>query len=393
MPPHLVLFGALDRHNFGDLLFPHNLSKLLPNLTIEFAGLADRDLRPWGGHLVKSLASIKMDENTILIHCGGELLTCTAFQAAVMLQTPEQAEQAIAKFDANPEAAARWAAEALNTHRAIPYVASQNWGKVIFNAVGGVEWPLLKHTQQNEVAAALKQANWVSVRDHVTQAHLKAAGILAHLCPDPAVMVKECFDEVIQEHRQQGEVAEMRRAFPPGFIACQFSAEFGDDKALDQLARGLGRVCAQTGLGVVLFRAGAAPWHDQIEPYKRLKQKLPENTVRIFNSLHLWDICALIASSRTFCGSSLHGSIVAMTYGLPHVALMGPQGVSQFGKVAAYLETWEPSDQASCFSVDKAERALIKSLTQSNEQLESSAVCMAKNYKASQQQWAASLIS
>lgn len=387
MSPRLILFGAFDRHNFGDLLFPHIVSKLLPDRPVEFAGLADRDLRPWGGHLVKSLPSINRDENTTLIHCGGELLTCTAYEAAVMLQLPEQAEQAIALYDADVEAATQWAAEVLQTNCTIPYVVGPAAGSMIFNAVGGVEWPLLKHTQQNEVAAALKQASWVSVRDHVTQAHLKAAGILAHLCPDPAVMVKECFDEVIQEHRQQGEVADILRTYPQGFIACQFSAEFGDDETLDQLARGLGRVCAQTGLGVVLFRAGAAPWHDQIEPYKRLKQKLPENTVRIFNSLHLWDICALIASSRTFCGSSLHGSIVAMTYGLPHAGLMAPQHINRPGKVAAYMETWEPESLARCVKVEEAEKALIEALAQSKEQLEKSAATLARLYRQNHHQW------
>jgi len=34
-PP--VLFGAFDRHNFGDLLFPHLLTALLPGQPFSFA--------------------------------------------------------------------------------------------------------------------------------------------------------------------------------------------------------------------------------------------------------------------------------------------------------------------------------------------------------------------
>ena len=52
----LVLFGAFDRHNFGDLLFPHLLTALLPGQAFECAGLAARDLRAFGGHRVKPLA-------------------------------------------------------------------------------------------------------------------------------------------------------------------------------------------------------------------------------------------------------------------------------------------------------------------------------------------------
>ena len=50
--PPLVLFGAFDRHNFGDLLFPHLMTALLPGRDFQFAGLAARDLRAFGGHRV-----------------------------------------------------------------------------------------------------------------------------------------------------------------------------------------------------------------------------------------------------------------------------------------------------------------------------------------------------
>ncbi len=201
-------------------------------------------------------------------------------------------------------------------------------------------------------------------------------------------MVKECFDDVIQQQRQQGNAAEMLRTFPQGYIACQFSAEFGNDKTLDQLAHGLGRVCTETGLGVVLFRAGAAPWHDRLEPYERLKRRLPEDSVRLFQSLHLWDVCALIAASRAFCGSSLHGSIVAIAYGLPHVSLVPPQRFSHPGKVAAYLETWEPEGRARCFDTDDIGSELARALAQPGRQQESLSQELAMRYRARQQQWA-----
>ena len=47
----LILFGAFDRHNFGDLLFPHIATALLPGRELRFAGLALRDLRPYGGQI------------------------------------------------------------------------------------------------------------------------------------------------------------------------------------------------------------------------------------------------------------------------------------------------------------------------------------------------------
>jgi polysaccharide pyruvyl transferase WcaK-like protein len=270
-------------------------------------------------------------------------------------------------------------------------VAPPNGGTAIFNAVGGVEWPLLGAAARAEVIAALQQASWVSVRDRVTQAHLRSGGITAPLCPDPAVMVRACFDDRIGQHRRQGEVADVIRAAPQGHIACQFSADFGDDHTLDQLARGLRGVCARTGLGLVLFRAGAAPWHDQLDPYERLRQRLPAGQAHVFRSLHLWDICALIASARAYCGSSLHGAVVAMAHGLSHVSLLAPQSAGRRGKVAAYLETWEPESVAMCVKVEEVERALIEALAQSAVRREQRATELVQQYQASQLRWMAGL--
>jgi hypothetical protein len=383
-----ILFGAFDRHNFGDLLFPHLLAALLPGRTFGFAGLAERDLRAFGGHRVTPLAPGARQ----LIHVGGELLTCTAWQAAVMLRTPAESAERIARYDADPAAAAAWAAHELGTARAMPYVAGRDTlapgGRLIFNAVGGVEWDFLSAAQRDEVKTALRSADWLSVRDHVTQAALQAEGIAAPLCPDPAVMVEQCFGEVIRRHRQQGAVKAMRDAFPQGYLACQFSADFADDASLDALAQGLSKGAAETGLGVALFRAGAAPWHDDPALVETLQRRLPPGTARLFPSLHLWDICALIAASRGVVASSLHGRIVALAYGLPRVSLAPPQRGLRPGKVAAFAETWEPNAIPRSVAADRIEPALMQALTVPSDVLHENAASLRARYLQSQAQWA-----
>jgi hypothetical protein len=386
--PPPILFGAFDRHNFGDLLFPHLLAALLPGRTFGFAGLAERDLRAFGGHRVTPLAP----GATHLIHAGGELLTCTAWQAAVMLRTPAEAAERIARYDADPAAAAAWAARELGTARAMPYVAGRDTlapgGRLIFNAVGGVEWDFLSAAQREEVKTALRSADWLSVRDHVTQAALRAEGIAASLCPDPAVMVEQCFGEVIRRHRQQGPVKDMRDAFPQGYLACQFSADFADDASLDALAQGLSKVVAATSLGVALFRAGAAPWHDDPALVEKLQRRLPPGMARLFPSLHLWDICALIAASRGVVSSSLHGRIVALAYGLPPVSLAPPQQDSRPDKRAAFAETWEPDAIPGSVAADRIEPALMQALAVPADVLRENAASLRARYLQSQAQWA-----
>ncbi|MDP1645782.1 MAG: polysaccharide pyruvyl transferase family protein [Thiobacillus sp.] len=386
--PQPVLFGAFDRHNFGDLLFPHLLEALLPGRAFECCGLTERDLRAFGGHHVTPLPA----RPTQLIHAGGELLTCSAWQAVVMLLDPAAAAEAIARYDDEPAAAAAWAARQLGTARTMPYVVGRDalapGGKLVFNAMGGVELDSLPAAQRDEVKAALRQADWLSVRDHVTQAALLAEGIAAPLCPDPAVMVEQCFGEVIRQHRQQGAVKAIRDAFPQGYLACQFSADFADDASLDALAQGLSRVAAATGLGVALFRAGAAPWHDDPVLLEKLQRRLPPGTARLFPSLHLWDLCALIAASRGTVGSSLHGRIVALAYGLPRVSLMPPQQGRRPDKRAAFAETWEPNAVPRSVGVDQIEPALMQALAVPADLLRENAVSLRARYLHSQAQWA-----
>lgn len=384
-----TLFGAFDRHNFGDLLFPHVVTALLPGHAFAYAGLAARDLRAEGGHRVQSLAD---SQPAHLIHAGGELLTCDAWQAAVMLLDPPAAAAAIARYDHDPLAAAAWAAQQLNTSRRMPYVAARAalapGGRLIFNAVGGVEWAWLTAAQRDEVKAALRQADWVSVRDQVTQAALREDGIEASLCPDPAVMTAAFFGELIRQPAQQPALQAMRLAFPQGYLACQFSADFADDASLDALAQGLARVVDETRLGLVLFRAGAAPWHDDPVLLGKVQARLPPAVVRLFPSLHLWDICALIAASRGVVGSSLHGRIVALAYGLPRVSLQPPQQGARPDKRAAFAASWEPPALPGCVEVSQLDTAVMQALAVPADVLQDNAAQLRACYLASQAQWA-----
>jgi hypothetical protein len=387
--PSPVLFGAFDRHNFGDLLFPHLMTALLPGQAFAFAGLVERDLRVYGGHRVGALGDTHPSR---LIHVGGELLTCTAWQAAVMLLEPDEADRMIARYDNDPPAAMRWAAGQLGTSRLAPYVAGREalapGGILIFSAVGGVDWPDLPAAQRVEVKAALGQADWVSVRDHRTQAALRAEGLDFPLCPDPAVMVAECFGERIALHQRQGAVRAVRDAFPQGYLACQFSADFGDDATLATLAQELSRTAADTGLGLAFYRAGAAPWHDDATLYEQLKYRLPPGTARVFTSLNLWDICALIAASCGTVGSSLHGRIVALAHGLPRVSLIPPQQGARAVKTAAFAEAWEPDALPRSVTVDGIERAVLRALAVPEKLLHDNAAHLCEGYRQSQAQWA-----
>jgi polysaccharide pyruvyl transferase WcaK-like protein len=224
--------------------------------------------------------------------------------------------------------------------------------------VGGVGLSALPDEMRAEVLEDLRAAAAVTVRDHLTQAHLQGAGIHASLLPDPAVMVAELFGELIGERSLTGETARAVAMHPAGFLAAQCSAEFAADASLDALAQQVQRAARAEGLGVVLLRAGAAPWHDDLATLRRLAERLPGGTATVFESLDVWDICALIAASRGVLASSLHAQIVAAAFGRPCTRLRSPAAPPAPTKHEAYAQTWASDDHESEHTLSlKATRA------------------------------------
>lgn len=371
----LILFGAFDRHNFGDLLFPHIAAAMMPEETPLVAGLLPRDLRADGGHAVQSIPALVRrfkDEPIRVLHAGGETLTCSAWEAAVMLQVPDCTDAA-APTDGSAGMSgatedigrqAEWASRFLGTRRRAPYVLDRdtfgNTARLAHCGIGGAALDSLPETMRTEVFAALRHADHLAVRYCRTQALLRDAGLASELVPDPAVLVRDLFGERIRCAGGQGEAAHIARLFDQRYLAVQCSADFSDDRTLDLLAGQLDELSQVMDAGIVLFRAGAAPWHDDLDVYQRLAARLRRCGAVIFPSLDIWQICALIAQSLGFCGSSLHGRIVATAFGLPRLTIGLPHASPCWTKHAEYLATWEQEDMPDVVQVDHVAEAMAR---------------------------------
>ncbi|MEM5331441.1 polysaccharide pyruvyl transferase family protein [Paraburkholderia sp. JHI2823] len=390
-PTPTVLFGAFDRHNFGDLLIAQVVARMLPRRELLFAGLATRDPHGDGGPATVALARIATfarGRAVNVIHVGGELLTCNAWEAAVML-APAQCVQALIEEEGKWLHDTRtWARRHVGVASLAPYALSKSAlagvrvQHLSFNAVGGVDLDVRDTALRADVLAALQTADTITVRERQTLARLAEMGVNARLIPDPAVMTAALFGATIRRHAANEAMRKVREAFPHGYAAVQFSADFGDDATLDTLAVQLERVAQALGMGIVLFRAGAAPWHDDVEVYERLAGRLRVATARVFASLNLWDICALIAGSRAYCGSSLHGRIVAMAYALPRVNISHPDHFGSSRKLAAYAATWEAAGLAGTVPLDGLAHAVDRAMAADFETLRNTALELARRYRA-----------
>lgn len=330
----IVLFGAFDRHNLGDFLLGRAAALRAGSRPCLFAGLRAADLTACGGFVVEPVRQVVAgwrrrfgNAPLDLVHVGGEILDTDAWEAAVMLLDPGQVDSLVARLDKDAAGRAAWAAEFLGTAGLGPYVLSRPevapGGRLEFRAVGGVGLAQREPAFRQAIAAALATADNVTVRDSRTREALAALGIEARLEPDPATALGPWL---------AGEI----EALPPmdgDYIALQCAASFGDDATLDALAATL----AALSRPVLLFRAGAAPWHDDLLIYERLLQRL-RVPGRILDSLHVRDIGAAIARAGLCLASSLHALLVAGLFGVPATGLERRRG--EGAKLRAYAETW-----------------------------------------------------
>lgn len=371
MDTPLVLYGAFDRHNLGDLLFPHVAQAMLGDTSLRFAGLAARDLRPVGGHRVEAIGALIANwgkQPATLMHVGGETLTCRAFEAAVMLLEPGEVAATLRRLEPRPDERAAWLRQCLGNASTTPYVMSRrDWPvlrRVAHAGVGGVDLDRLDAHDRGALLARLRQADVLAVRDEVTRSVLARHGVAATLMPDPAVLVADLFGERIAGQARCGEPEAMRAAFPDGYLAVQCSAVFGDDATLDPLSDQLARSISGSGLGIVLLRAGAAPWHDDLDVLSRLAARLPPGRVRIAQTLDIWEICALIRGSGAAVGSSLHLRIVATAFARPCVSLQPPAARQRITKLDAWQATWEPECAQAVATPQRLSQALATALSQ-----------------------------
>jgi hypothetical protein len=112
------------------------------------------------------------------------------------------------------------------------------------------------------------------------------------------------------------------------------------------------RSAVELDAGIVLFRAGLAPWHDDAEVVSRLAARIaaeaPDVPFARFDSADVFELCALLAQANAYVGTSLHGWIVADSFGVPGVCLV-EHGAA---KAARYVDCWNTGPASGWVSRD-----------------------------------------
>jgi len=301
----LGLFGAFERHNFGDWLMAYCAEELLKPKNCEW--LYDFEdfgmgINPSVGNFSKLKTFIAETKEPSVFHIGGETLAYSAEVAAEMSSQSNNGE-----FE-----------------RPLQYVLPEKYGskpiRRFFFGVGGTGIPTLDLAQSKYLVDSLNSAMWISVRDPLTQSNLANLGVKATLTPDLVHVISKIHPF---ESQLLTDKTKLVLQISDVILKQHFSgtvemllANFSDFES------------------ITLVIAGIAPGHDSFKAYLNLAgvvNRIRSNWINILFDIDPLNIVKEIASADLVVASSLHFRIVAMSYGVPRISIFVEKSIN-YGK-------------------------------------------------------------
>lgn len=340
----LLIIGAFDRYNYGDLLFPLIIEKQLDsygkNFQYEYFGIVESDLSKEGGKPTLGLDAFyeqlaDPEQKASVIIAGGEALgvTWNSLYASLnkAFQKIHRHHVRLSRFiDLN-----RVARKMLKGKTTLPFVFDTTdfpgLNKVLLNSLGGSGLTKAFFTRYPFLQKKLQRADYLAVRDKLTVENLQQNKVQAHLFPDSAILMSEFYSLTQLEEFITPGVAEYVQKYKGNYVFFQVNRKTTKGKE-ELLAAELDNIYQHDETQLCLCPIGKALNHDDDEALKALQEKL-QCPSSYFDADNIWDIMYLIANAKAYVGTSLHGAITSMSYAVPHVGLV-------VEKLDAYLDTW-----------------------------------------------------
>ncbi len=297
-----IVFGAIGRHNFGDLLFPHIIQKMNPDKSFTFCDLIDADMTPHGGHKVESIFK-HLNEPTNVIHVGGEVATAT-LEDGIYMHLGVYDHPLYRNFDKT------------KLGYLLEKGSFRNPGKFIANAIGGTVFNATGNHQDDMITRNRIEGAKQVLNTYDLVSHRDLAGGV----PDSAVMTRELFGDKIESklwHKKQYD-----------YIAVQI-----EEDTLRRNFNTIRDILLKQKKNVVFFCAGTHRGSDSLEMYYRLLNLGGHFSICVLTDI--WEICSLISAADALISTSLHARIIAGLYGVPRIS------ISDKTKLKQYVNLWD----------------------------------------------------
>jgi len=349
----IAVLGAFDRMNYGDLMFPLILGKWLEvrkgisSSCLHYYGLAVSDLSRYGAYPTRPISELIADASqyTGLIVAGGEVLSASW----VGLYNSIYGRPSNILRRLQRKVAAKF-------HSPFPFVLCpadfSPHLPVAYNAVGGSGLAHLPLHLKTRVACKLQKSAYVSFRDRITSVIINevAQGLDSRVDPDCVMVASELFPLAQLSSLISHSVSHLGLDRANRTYLCFQAGKGNVGDQVQVVADQLDSLAQTDGLEIVLCPIGLAHGHEDDLVLREIHDTMKAQAVLIEEPT-VYDIMFAIANSRIFAGTSLHGAITSMSYGVCHVTLSREQsGLRHKSKQQAFLDTWDEDEQKAIFS-------------------------------------------
>lgn len=362
MAKKILILGAFDRFNYGDLIFAiiiENLFNLYKkDFDIEYYGLIKSDLSKYGGKKTNSIKELfrskKNRKINALIIAGGEILDSRWLDIYINLGSVRKKYLLLGLNKIiGRRKIEKIISKLIGSDSKLPWVVTPNDFniplRVIYNAVGGSNLQSLPDYLKEELKNKLNEASYISIRDEKTKKNIEYLNLKEsniELAPDSAVLLSDFYPIEKLRTVVNLETLKITANFPNGYICFQSNYLLSKDKE-KTIAKELEKLNKKFGYGIVLLPIGRATGHEDQTALLNIKKLLRDTPSILPNENTIYDIMYLIANSKMFAGTSLHGSITALSYCVPHVGL-----TNKVSKLENFLNTWDLEEQKKCIAYE-----------------------------------------
>lgn len=348
----LYILAPNDRFNYGDLLFAHILQFYFSKLFDEiiFCSTSSNDLSKLGGHKVSGyniLDKLSKNDTNVVIVAGG---ACIGIDWATILGYTKPKLNFLMKiiykieYHTGDNGYLRFAFMKLvrkmcHLKTVYPFTPGKNEilnsDLIIYNSLGGPGIGQNILFERSQIARnILHTVDYISVRDELSQLCLKNMGVDSRLVADSAILMSKVFSEQDLEKYISKDMKILKNKY---YLFFQTNLQLGR-KYLNEFVEMLKQVIDKIGCHIILCPIGIAPGHSDNIALEELYNYLPNENCTLVKNVTVWNIMWLISHACIYVGSSLHGAITSMSFGVPYVCY-GPD------KLKKYLDTWGDSKE------------------------------------------------
>jgi len=328
-------FAASDRENYGDLLYPVIVRKMLESRgfteDIHYYSFLDGPAPGDSGYNITCIQEL-LDAKTALLSSliigGGDILrTDTGTLASHYKYIYRQRighpilHWIGEKYLNKPTVVDKFLQRYMSYDAPGPFLLDTRdfpgIGAAYFCSCGA---PLdFSAEEKNRVRDVLDNAAFLSVRDRQSRDKLLAAGVTReiHAVPDLILTLSDYFDPATE--RSKGRNLLRLFGVDTGKRIVSFQCMPHAGEPMEEIVAQLSRYRERAGVEIVLLPLGYCHSDDRF--LKRLCRE-SGGVFRYVGVRSIFDMLSVLAASDLFIGTSMHGNITALSYGIPH--LFGP---------------------------------------------------------------------